>query len=88
VERENAITIEGRVVEVLPNTLFRVQLSNGHRLIAHVSGRRRLSFERLMPGEKVTVEMSPYDLSKGSIVCRGAQGAAPDQTGGRSAATP
>jgi len=70
-------------VEVLPNTLFRVQLSNGHRLIAHVSGRRRLSFERLMPGEKVTVEMSPYDLSKGSIVCRHAQGAAPDQTGGR-----
>jgi translation initiation factor IF-1 len=59
-------------VEILPNTLFRVQLSNGHRLVAHVSGRRRLSFQRLAPGDNVTVQMSPYDLSKGCIICAGA----------------
>jgi translation initiation factor IF-1 len=65
---EGAITIEGRVVEVLPNTLFRVQLSNGHRLLAHASGRRRMAFERLVAGDCVTVEMSPYDMSRGSII--------------------
>jgi translation initiation factor IF-1 len=68
VASEGAITVEGRVVEVLPNTLFRVELSNGHRLLAHVSGRRRMSFERLTAGDCVTVQVSPYDLSRGSIV--------------------
>ena len=66
--REEAILVEGRVVEVLPNTIFRVELPNGHRILAHTSGRVRLNFIRLNPGDKVTVEMSPYDLSKGCII--------------------
>ena len=65
--REVAIEIEGIVVEVLPNTLFRVELPNGHRILAHVSGKMRLNFVRILPGDTVAVEMSPYDLSKGCI---------------------
>ena len=65
--RESTIEVEGRIVEILANTLFRVELSNGHRLVAHVSGKRRLVFERLGLGDCVTVKLSPYDLSKGSI---------------------
>ena len=65
--REEAIFVEGRVVEILPNTIFRVELPNGHRILAHTSGRVRLNFIRLSLGDKVTVEMSPYDLSKGCI---------------------
>lgn len=65
--REEAIAVEGTVVEVLPNHLFRVELPNGHRFIAHTSGKMRLNFVRLDLGDKVTVEMSPYDLSKGCI---------------------
>ncbi len=65
--REDAIRVEGTVVEVLPNNLFRVELPNGHRFIAHTSGKMRLNFIRLLLGDKVTVEMSPYDLSKGCI---------------------
>jgi translation initiation factor IF-1 len=68
VSREDAIKIEGTVVEVLPNTLFRVQLANGHRVLAHVSGKVRMHFVRIAVGDKVMLEMSPYDLSKGSIV--------------------
>ncbi len=68
--RENAIHVEGTVVEVLPNTMVRVELSNRHRMLARMSGRLRLNFVRLSPGDKVTVEMSPYDLSKGSVVER------------------
>ena len=68
--RENAIKIEGSVVEVLPNTMFRVELSNGHRILAHLSGKMRMNFIRILPGDKVTVEMSPYDLSKGCITYR------------------
>jgi len=67
VRREDAIRVEGTVVEVLPNNLFRVELLNGHRFIAHTSGKMRLNFVRLLLGDKVTVEMSPYDLSKGCI---------------------
>jgi translation initiation factor IF-1 len=67
VPREEAIEVEGRVVEALPNNLFRVELPNGHRILAHMSGRMRLNFIRISPGEKVTVTMSPYDLSKGCI---------------------
>ncbi len=63
----DAIEAEGRIVEVLASSLFRVQLSNGHRLVAHVSGKRRLVFERMSVGDSVKVRMSPYDLSKGSI---------------------
>jgi translation initiation factor IF-1 len=70
VSREDAIKIEGTVVEVLPNTMFRVELPNGHRILAHVSGKMRLNFIRILPGDKVAVEMSPYDLSKGCITYR------------------
>lgn len=68
--REDAIKIEGTVTEVLPNTMFRVELPNGHRILAHISGKMRLNFIRILPGDKVTVEMSPYDLSKGCITYR------------------
>ncbi len=68
--RQDGIKIEGRIVEVLPNTLYRVELTNGHRLIAHVSGKRRLTFQRMALGDTVTVEMSAYDLSKGCITLR------------------
>ena len=68
--RDDAIRVEGTVVEVLPNTMFRVELPNKHRVLAHISGKMRLNFIRLVPGDKVTVEMSPYDLSKGRITFR------------------
>lgn len=66
--KESAIQVEGNVVEVLPNQTYRVELSNGHRLLAFVAGKARLSFPRLTPGEKVKLEMSPYDLSQGRVV--------------------
>lgn len=68
--REDAIKVEGTVVEVLPNTMFRVALPNGHRILAHISGKMRLNFIRILPGDRVVVEMSPYDLSKGCITYR------------------
>ena len=68
--RESTIEVEGRIVEILADVLFRVELSNGHRLVAHVSGKRRLAFERLVLGDCVTVRLSPYDLSRGSITAR------------------
>ncbi len=68
--KEEPIKVEGTVVELLPNTMFRVELPNKHRILAHVSGKMRLNFIRLLPGDKVTVEMSPYDLSKGRITFR------------------
>ncbi len=68
--KEDSIKVEGKVVELLPNTMFRVELPNGHRLLAHISGKMRLHFIRLLPGDKVMVEMSPYDLSKGRITFR------------------
>ena len=68
--RDDAIRVEGTVLEVLPNTMFRVELPNKHRVLAHISGKMRLHFIRLLPGDKVTVEMSPYDLSKGRITFR------------------
>jgi translation initiation factor IF-1 len=67
VARKDSIEAEGRIVEVLGAALFRIELSNGHRLVAHVSGKRRLAFERMSVGDSVTVLLSPYDLSKGSI---------------------
>ena len=66
--REGAIKVEGTVVEVLPNNLFRVALLNGHRILAHISGKMRLDSVPIAAGEKVNLEMSPYDLSKGCIV--------------------
>lgn len=64
---EEAIALEGTVVETLPNALFRVELPNGHRLLAHTSGKMRMNFVRLAVGDRVTVKVSPYDLSKGCI---------------------
>ena len=66
--RKDAIEAEGRIVEILNASLFRIELANGHRLVAHVSGKRRLAFQRMSLGDMVKVEMSPYDLSKGSIM--------------------
>ena len=68
--REDAIRVEGTVTDVLPNTMFRVALPNGHRILAHISGKMRLNWIRILPGDKVVVEMSPYDLSKGCITYR------------------
>ena len=67
---KESIRVGGVVKEVLPNTMFRVTLENGHEILAHISGKMRLNFIRILPGDKVTVEMSPYDLSKGRIVFR------------------
>jgi translation initiation factor IF-1 len=62
--------VEGTVVELLPNTMFRIELVNGHRILAHASGRMRLNFIRVLPGDKVLIEMSPYDLTRGRIILR------------------
>ncbi|MBE3123263.1 MAG: translation initiation factor IF-1 [Planctomycetes bacterium] len=67
---KDVIRVEGKVIEALPNAVFRVELENGHRVLAHVSGRMRMHFIRILPGDQVSVELSPYDLSKGRIVYR------------------
>ena len=66
----DVIELEGTVVEKLPNAMFRVKLENDHEVIAHISGKLRMNFIRILPGDKVTLEMSPYDLSKGRIIWR------------------
>ncbi|MEC9488714.1 MAG: translation initiation factor IF-1 [Halanaerobium sp.] len=68
--KEEAIEVQGTVVETLPNAMFRVELDNGHKVLAHVSGKMRMNFIRILPGDKVTVELSPYDLSRGRITYR------------------
>lgn len=68
--KEEAIQVEGKVIEPLPNAMFKVELENGHQVLAHVSGKMRMHFIRILPGDKVTVELSPYDLSRGRIVYR------------------
>ncbi len=68
--KEEPIKVEGVVAETLPNTMFRVELQNGHRILAHISGKMRMNFIRILPGDKVVVEMSPYDLTKGRIIYR------------------
>ncbi len=68
--KKDAIEVEGKVVELLPNTMFRIELENGHRILAHISGKMRLHFIRILPGDRVMVEMSPYDLTKGRITYR------------------
>ena len=68
--KEEAITVEGKVLETLPNAMFRVELANGHRVLAHVSGKMRMNFIRILPGDTVTLELSPYDLSRGRIIRR------------------
>lgn len=67
---EEAIEIEGRILEALPNAMFRVELVNGHQILAHISGKMRMHFIRLLPGDRVRVEMSPYDLGRGRITYR------------------
>ena len=68
--KEDAIEVEGSVVETLPNAMFRVELKNGHRILAHISGKMRMHFIKILPGDKVIVELSPYDLKRGRIVFR------------------
>lgn len=68
--KADVIEIEGLVVEKLPNAMFKVELENGHIVLAHISGKLRMNFIKILPGDKVTLEMSPYDLSKGRIVWR------------------
>ena len=68
--KEDVIEIEGTVVDALPNAQFKVELPNGHQILAHISGKLRMNYIRILPGDKVTVEMSPYDLTKGRITWR------------------
>ena len=68
--KDDAIELEGVVTEALPNAMFRVELPNGHKILAHISGKLRLHYIRILPGDKVTVEISPYDLTKGRIIWR------------------
>lgn len=69
--KEELIRVEGKVVESLPNTMFRVELENGHKVLAHISGKMRMHFIKILPGDKVKLELSPYDLSRGRIIYRG-----------------
>ena len=71
--KEEAIEVEGVVIETLPNAMFRVELKNGHRVLSHISGRIRKNFIKILPGDKVRVELSSYDLSRGRIVYRGSK---------------
>lgn len=69
--KQDVIEVEGKVVEALPNAMFKVELENGHKVLAHISGKLRMNFIRILPGDKVTIELSPYDLTKGRITWRG-----------------
>ena len=68
--KEDIIEVEGKVVEALPNAMFEVELDNGHKILAHISGKLRMNFIRILPGDKVTIELSPYDLTRGRITWR------------------
>ncbi len=68
--KEDVIEVEGKVIEALPNAMFEVELDNGHRILAHISGKLRMNFIRILPGDKVTLELSPYDLTRGRITWR------------------
>ncbi len=69
-KKDDVIEVEGRVLEPLPNAMFRVELENGHRVLAHISGKMRMHYIRILPGDRVVVELSPYDLNRGRIVYR------------------
>ncbi len=69
--KDDVLELEGTVIEALPNAMFKVELENKHQILAHISGKLRMHFIRILPGDKVTVEMSPYDLTKGRITWRG-----------------
>ncbi|MBN1897673.1 MAG: translation initiation factor IF-1 [Spirochaetes bacterium] len=68
--KEEPIEVEGKVIETLPNTMFRVELENGHVVLAYISGKMRMHYIKILPGDRVTVELSPYDLNKGRIIYR------------------
>ena len=68
--KEEAIEVEGTVIEPLPNAMFRVELDNGHKVLAHISGKMRMHYIRILPGDRVKIEISPYDLKKGRVVYR------------------
>ena len=68
--KEEPIEVEGTVIETLPNAMFRVELENGHRVLAHISGKMRMHFIKILPGDKVKIELSPYDLTRGRITYR------------------
>lgn len=68
--KEDVLEVEGKILEALPNAMFKVELENGHKILAHISGKLRMHFIKILPGDKVTVEISPYDLSKGRITWR------------------
>jgi len=68
--KEEAIQVEGTIIEPLPNAMFRVELDNGHKVLAHISGKMRMHFIKILPGDRVTVELSPYDLSRGRVTFR------------------
>ena len=68
--KEEGVQVEGTVIEPLPNAMFRVELENGHKVLAHISGKMRMHFIKILPGDKVTVELSPYDLTRGRIIYR------------------
>ncbi|UCE65371.1 MAG: translation initiation factor IF-1 [Candidatus Zixiibacteriota bacterium] len=68
--KEDVIEVEGKVIEPLPNAMFKVELDNGHQVLAHISGKMRMHFIKILPGDKVTLELSPYDLNRGRITYR------------------
>jgi translation initiation factor IF-1 len=68
--KEDSIEVQGTVLETLPNAMFRVEMENGHKILAHISGKMRMHFIKILPGDKVTVELSPYDLTRGRIPYR------------------
>jgi translation initiation factor IF-1 len=69
--KKDVIEVEGKVIEALPNAMFNVKLENGHIILAHISGKLRMNYIRILPGDKVTIELSPYDLTRGRIIWRG-----------------
>ena len=69
--KQDVIEVEGTVTEAYPNAMFQVELPNGHKILAHISGKLRMNFSRILPGDKVTIELSPYDLTRGRITWRG-----------------
>ncbi len=70
IKKENLLEIEGTVLEPLPNAMFKVELDNGHKVLAHISGKMRMHYIKILPGDRVVIEMSPYDLTRGRIVYR------------------
>ncbi len=74
--KEDAIEVEGKIIEPLPNAMFRVELDNGHKVLAHISGKMRMHYIKILPGDRVTIELSPYDLTRGRITFRAKGGKA------------